>query len=104
MSSILEFKTLLSSVALCSCYREVSSTPLLIDFQNSQSDVCTMHIQGDTLFLFFETKTTTTMQGDIGVARSFDQGATWGFLGIALDEAWHLSYPFVFKYENEVVL
>jgi hypothetical protein len=42
------------------------------------------------------------MQGDIGVARSFDQGATWEFLGIALDEAWHLSYPFVFKYENEV--
>jgi hypothetical protein len=36
--------------------------------------------------------------------RSFDQGATWEFLGIALDEAWHLSYPFVFKYENEVVL
>jgi hypothetical protein len=42
------------------------------------------------------------MQGDIGVARSVDQGATWEFLGIALDEAWHLSYPFVFKYENEV--
>jgi hypothetical protein len=42
------------------------------------------------------------MQGDIGVARSFDQGATWELLGIALDEAWHLSYPFVFKYENEV--
>lgn len=42
------------------------------------------------------------MHGDIGVARSFDQGATWEFLGIALDEAWHLSYPFVFKYENEV--
>jgi hypothetical protein len=42
------------------------------------------------------------MQGDIGVARSFDQGATWEFLGIALNEAWHLSYPFVFKYENEV--
>jgi hypothetical protein len=42
------------------------------------------------------------MQGDIGVARSFDRGATWEFLGIALDEAWHLSYPFVFKYENEV--
>jgi hypothetical protein len=42
------------------------------------------------------------MQGDIGVARSSDQGATWEFLGIALDEAWHLSYPYVFKYENEV--
>ncbi|CAM0954245.1 unnamed protein product [Alopecurus aequalis] len=63
-----------------------------------------LYLQGDTLFLFFETKTTTTMQGDIAVARSFDQGATWEFLGIALDEAWHLSYPFVFKYENEIYM
>jgi len=61
-----------------------------------------LYVEGDTLFLFFETKTITSMQGDIGVARSFDKGATWEFLGIALDEAWHLSYPFVFKYENEV--
>jgi hypothetical protein len=44
-----------------------------------------------------------SLQGDIGVARSLDEGATWEILGIALDEAWHLSYPFVFKYENEVV-
>ncbi|KAL5654471.1 hypothetical protein ACJX0J_033790, partial [Zea mays] len=63
-----------------------------------------LYVEGDTLFIFFETKTTTSMQGDIGVARSFDQGATWEFLGIALDEAWHLSYPFVFKYENEIYM
>uniref|UniRef100_I1PXH2 Glucosamine inositolphosphorylceramide transferase 1 n=2 Tax=Oryza glaberrima TaxID=4538 RepID=I1PXH2_ORYGL len=63
-----------------------------------------LYVQGDTLFLFFETKTVSTMQGDIGVARSLDQGATWEFLGIALDEAWHLSYPFVFKYENEIYM
>ncbi|XP_051208218.1 glucosamine inositolphosphorylceramide transferase 1 [Lolium perenne] len=63
-----------------------------------------LYLQGDTLFLFFETKTTATMQGDIGVARSSDQGATWEFLGIALDEAWHLSYPYVFKYENEIYM
>jgi hypothetical protein len=44
-----------------------------------------------------------SLQGDIGVARSLDEGTTWEFLGIALDESWHLSYPFVFKYENEVV-
>lgn len=42
------------------------------------------------------------MQGDIGVARSLDQGATWEFLGIALDEPWHLSYPYVFNYRNDV--
>lgn len=53
--------------------------------------------------MFFETKSTTSRQGDIGVARSVDQGATWEFLGIALDEKWHLSYPFVFNYKNQVI-
>ncbi|KAG1346344.1 glucosamine inositolphosphorylceramide transferase 1 [Cocos nucifera] len=63
-----------------------------------------LYIQGDTLYLFFEMKSTSTMKGDIGVARSFDQGATWEFLGIALDEKWHLSYPFVFSYNQEIYM
>lgn len=42
------------------------------------------------------------MQGDIGVAESTDKGATWKPLGIALDEAWHLSFPFVFNYNGQV--
>lgn len=42
------------------------------------------------------------MQGDIGVARSIDKGATWQQLGIALDEDWHLSYPYVFEYKGNV--
>lgn len=42
------------------------------------------------------------MQGDIGVARSVDKGATWEQLGIALDEDWHLSYPYVFEYNGNV--
>lgn len=42
------------------------------------------------------------MQGDIGVARSIDKGATWQQLGIALDEDWHLSYPYVFEYNGNV--
>nr|XP_010925017.1 glucosamine inositolphosphorylceramide transferase 1 [Elaeis guineensis] len=63
-----------------------------------------LYIQGNTLYLFFETKSTSTMQGDIGVARSVDQGATWEFLGIALDEKWHLSYPFVFSYDHQIYL
>jgi hypothetical protein len=53
--------------------------------------------------MFFETKNTITMKGDIGVARSTDQGATWQFLGIALAENWHLSYPFIFNYQNQVI-
>lgn len=42
------------------------------------------------------------MQGDIGVARSTDKGATWEQLGVALDEDWHLSYPYVFDYNGNV--
>lgn len=56
------------------------------------------------MYLFFESKNSITMQGDIGVAESLDQGVTWTFLDIVLDEEWHLSYPFVFDYDGEVIL
>ncbi|XP_047954608.1 glucosamine inositolphosphorylceramide transferase 1 isoform X2 [Salvia hispanica] len=59
---------------------------------------------GDVLYLFFETKNSITMQGDIGVARSVDKGATWEQLGIALDEDWHLSYPYVFEYNGNIYM
>lgn len=55
------------------------------------------------MYLFFETKTSTTMKGDIGVAESSDQGVTWKYMGIALEEEWHLSYPYVFEYDGEVI-
>lgn len=58
--------------------------------------------QGDTLYMFFENKNPITMQGDIGVAQSTNKGATWKPLGIALDEPWHLSFPFVFNYNDQV--
>jgi hypothetical protein len=60
--------------------------------------------QGEILFLFYETKNSITMQGDIGVAKSTDKGATWQEVGIALDEDWHVSYPFVFDYLGQVRL
>nr|GMC47673.1 glycosyltransferase family protein 64 protein C5-like [Ipomoea batatas] len=63
-----------------------------------------LYVKGDTLFLFFETKNAITMQGDIGVARSTDKGATWEQLGIALDEDWHLSYPYVFDYNGNTYM
>lgn len=63
-----------------------------------------LFIQDDALYLFFETKNPITSQGDIGVAVSKDEGATWQHLGIALDEDWHLSYPFVFSYQNEIYM
>lgn len=60
--------------------------------------------QGDTIYLFYETKNSNTLQGDIGVAKSTDKGATWQQEGIALDEDWHLSYPYVFNYLGQVRL
>ncbi|CAN6457151.1 unnamed protein product [Victoria cruziana] len=60
--------------------------------------------KGYTLYLFFETKNSLTMQGDIGVAQSDDGGATWQYLGIALDEEWHLSYPYVFRYQDQIYM
>ncbi|XP_058073903.1 glucosamine inositolphosphorylceramide transferase 1-like [Magnolia sinica] len=63
-----------------------------------------LYIQGYNLYMFFETKNSITMQGDIGVARSVDQGVTWEYLGIALDEEWHLSYPYVFNYHGQIYM
>jgi len=58
--------------------------------------------QGAKMYMFFELKNSITKQGDIGVAESTDNGATWSYVGIALDEEWHLSYPFIFEYHGEV--
>ncbi|OIT26619.1 PREDICTED: glycosyltransferase family protein 64 protein C5-like [Nicotiana attenuata] len=63
-----------------------------------------LYVQGDVLYMFFETKNSITMQGDIGVARSTDKGASWEQLGIALDEDWHLSYPYVFDYNGNIYM
>ncbi|XP_073005993.1 glucosamine inositolphosphorylceramide transferase 1 [Typha latifolia] len=63
-----------------------------------------LFIQGDTLYLFFETKNSVTLQGDIGVAISKDNGSTWQQLGIVLDEEWHLSYPYVFSYQGQIYM
>ncbi|KVI05051.1 glycosyltransferase family protein 64 protein C5-like isoform X1 [Cynara cardunculus var. scolymus] len=63
-----------------------------------------LYSQGDILYLFFETKNPITMQGDIGVARSNDDGATWEQLGVALDEDWHLSHPYVFDYNRQIYM
>ncbi|GAB2250513.1 hypothetical protein Droror1_Dr00016763 [Drosera rotundifolia] len=63
-----------------------------------------LYIQDDALYVFYETKNPLTMQGDIGVAKSFDKGATWESLGVALDEDWHLSYPYVFSYLDQTYM
>ncbi|KAH7547807.1 hypothetical protein JRO89_XS14G0018900 [Xanthoceras sorbifolium] len=63
-----------------------------------------LYAQGDALYLFYETKNSITKQGDIGVSKSVDKGATWQQLGIALDEDWHLSYPYVFDYFGQIYM
>ncbi|GAV77800.1 Glyco_transf_64 domain-containing protein [Cephalotus follicularis] len=63
-----------------------------------------LYVQGDTLYLFYETKNSITMQGDIGVSKSIDKGATWQQLGIALDEDWHLSFPYVFNHLGNIYM
>ncbi|PHU18399.1 Glycosyltransferase family protein 64 protein C5, partial [Capsicum chinense] len=63
-----------------------------------------LYIQGDVFYVFFETKNSITMQGDIGVARSTDKGASWEQLGIALVEDWHLSYLYVFEYNGNIYM
>ncbi|KAI3864874.1 hypothetical protein MKX03_031549 [Papaver bracteatum] len=63
-----------------------------------------IYIQEDVLYLFYETKNSITLQGDIGVAKSIDKGATWQQLGTALDEDWHLSYPYVFDYQGHIYM
>ncbi|KAL8251759.1 hypothetical protein R6Q59_035452 [Mikania micrantha] len=63
-----------------------------------------LYVQGEALYLFFETKNSLTMQGDIGVAKSIDNGASWQHLGVVLDEEWHLSYPYVFDYNGQIYM
>ncbi|KAK9064043.1 hypothetical protein SSX86_017915 [Deinandra increscens subsp. villosa] len=63
-----------------------------------------LYAQDDSLYMFFESKNPITMQGDIGVARSMDDGATWEQLGVALDKDLHLSRPYVFDYNGKIYM
>ncbi len=53
-----------------------------------------------TWYMFFEVMNTYTNQGDIGLAISND-GLNWVYKQIVLDEPFHLSYPYVFKWKNK---
>ena len=49
--------------------------------------------------MFFEAFNSLTTQGDIAYATSSD-GLNWTYQGIALDEPYHLSYPYVFEWQG----
>jgi len=51
-------------------------------------------------YMFFEVMNKKTKQGDIGLAISNDL-IKWSYEQIVLDEPFHLSYPYVFEFNNE---
>ncbi|PWA96354.1 glycosyl hydrolase, five-bladed beta-propellor domain-containing protein [Artemisia annua] len=63
-----------------------------------------LYTKDDILYMFFKSKNPITMQGDIRVARSMDDGVTWEQLGVALNEDWHLSHPYVFEYNRHIYM
>jgi len=56
--------------------------------------------KGTSWYMFFEVLNAANNQGDIGFAESSD-GFHWHYGKIVLDEDFHLSYPYIFKYEND---
>jgi hypothetical protein len=53
-----------------------------------------------TWYLFFEVLNDRTNKGEIGLATSRD-GMRWCYQRIVLDEPFHLSYPYVFEWNNQ---
>ena len=55
-----------------------------------------------TVYIFFEIKSLSTHQGDIGAAVSEDGGMSFTHIGVVIDESWHLSYPYLVEDEKQV--
>jgi len=54
-------------------------------------------------FMFFEVLNRETDQGDIGYAESTD-GMHWKYKKIIIDEKFHLSYPYIFEWNDDYYL
>jgi hypothetical protein len=76
-----------------------SVTDIRADFV---ADPFLIHVQS-VWYLFFEVFNLQTRQGDIAFAKSND-GFTWKYQQVALDEPYHLSYPFVFEWNNTIYM
>jgi hypothetical protein len=59
--------------------------------------------EGETWNLFFEVYNNDTKQGDLAVATSKNTWV-WNYEKVIIDEPFHLSYPYVFKAEDEYYL
>jgi len=55
---------------------------------------------GDTWHLFFEIVSQLTWRGEIAYASSPD-GYHWNYQSLVIQEPFHMSYPYVFEWENE---
>ena len=56
-------------------------------------------VEDGRFYVFFEVLNRATSQGDIGYAESGD-GIKWEYKSIVIDEPFHLSFPYVFKWED----
>jgi hypothetical protein len=59
--------------------------------------------EGQTWYLFFEVYNKATDQGDLAVATSTNTWI-WKYQQVILDEPFHLSYPYVFKWGDDFFL
>ena len=55
---------------------------------------------GNLWYMFFEVVNQITLKGEIGLAIS-ENGMQWKYQQIVLAEPFHLSYPYVFEWQNE---
>lgn len=99
------------SIGICVC-----KSPFAIDFEGNGEQVLTstdvtdvraeyvadpfIVRRYDNWYIFFEVMNERNHQGDIGLASSKD-GRNWEYEQIVLDEPFHVSYPYVFKYEDD---
>ena len=63
------------------------------------ADPFMINVEG-TWYMFFEVLNERSKKGEIGLATSLD-GLRWSYRQIVLDEPFHLSYPYVFEWNNE---
>jgi hypothetical protein len=59
--------------------------------------------EGKTWYLFFEVYNNETQQGDLAVATSKNSWF-WNYRQVIIDESFHLSYPYIFKWEDNFYL
>jgi hypothetical protein len=58
---------------------------------------------GGHFFMFFEVLNGINRKGEIGMAESKD-GISWDYRRIVLAESFHMAYPYVFRWNNEVFM